>query len=278
VKTIHLKRTLPKPGYCVLCNEKKPLTREHILAAWIGRIGIGNQIKSVESYSNSQTASEWKQEVFNVKHSDRTLPILCRICNNEFGSDLQNDVAPILKPLIDGGWKVLSESHRTKLAKWATCYQYVREFTRPDLVTTTRGERLRFRTTTEPPPGFAVWIGMAEQSTDNLPNWHRPLIFGPNNGTLQPWDMALSAVIVGHLVIFIVNATNTDFIPHNSTRRFGLMKFLYAQGLIQAWPLGPDWPPKAPSPMPDQKIGTLIPEASSALADPLPWLPFKLNR
>jgi hypothetical protein len=59
VKAIHLQRTLPKPGYCTMCNEKKPLTEEHIFAAWIGRTGIGN---GLYTHSFFQNGSGWKEK------------------------------------------------------------------------------------------------------------------------------------------------------------------------------------------------------------------------
>lgn len=268
MRAANLERLLPKPGYCIMCNlKKKPLTREHIFAAWIGRLGLGTQTNT-HSYFNY--AGEETRQVIPGKHADKKLPILCRDCNNVWGSGLQDDASGLLKPLIRGEWPSLSTADQLTIAKWATCYHYVREFLHPELVTSTRGERLRFYLTTTPPPGIRVWIGLCEDYVDNLPHRHSPLLWRPP-GT-RP-NTALHAFIAGSVMFFIFDTTEPLLMPGASQYTRAITHFLQAQHMVLLWPLGIDYPDTPPQRMTNKQIATIIPTVQQLLNNPLPWLP-----
>jgi len=92
---------------------------------------------------------------------NQTLKIVCERCNTGWMSGLQDQVKPILLPILEGGWPgEISAWERRIVAAWAAMFTMVVEFSDLDTQVTPFRDRERLRLTLEPPGGWYVWIGL----------------------------------------------------------------------------------------------------------------------
>jgi hypothetical protein len=81
---------------CIFCGSSEKLTKEHIFPAWLQRyLGIGTQELNIVFYSeNPQTM----HSTVYGRHLNRNV---CRKCNNEWMSQLESAVGPLLKDMLE---------------------------------------------------------------------------------------------------------------------------------------------------------------------------------
>lgn len=101
---------------CVFCRSTEPLTNEHAIPGWIGKhLGQGSVTHNYIPWKASEPAWTYKKKELSIEAK-----AVCESCNTGWMSDLEDDVAPILGPLIDGEERLLGATNRELLAAWAT--------------------------------------------------------------------------------------------------------------------------------------------------------------
>ena len=112
-----------------------------------------------------------KEKTENRSAYSGTVKLVCRPCNNEWMSQLQNDAKPILLPLMNGERRALNRREQTILSAWITMFVMVAEFQVPDKVAIQPDARQRFKEALQPPEGTAIWLGMYTRQ-----KWHGIMI------------------------------------------------------------------------------------------------------
>jgi hypothetical protein len=104
------------------------LTHEHMWAGWlrahIPREMQDHQIGSTLVFPGKQ--EEFVQRRTSDPHS-RRIRCVCRKCNNDWMSQLQEITKPFLIPMLDGQKTVLHRKGQTALATWMTMMVMVAE-------------------------------------------------------------------------------------------------------------------------------------------------------
>jgi hypothetical protein len=97
----------PAPGRCAFCRATE-VTEEHVWPKWISR----------ELGHHGGFTMPAPHGLRRMRLLDSTAPV-CSTCNNRWLSVLENDVQPVLGPLISGEERTLAPDEQRLLATWA---------------------------------------------------------------------------------------------------------------------------------------------------------------
>jgi hypothetical protein len=101
-------------GECIFCGGK-PLTREHLWPRWLrdyfGTSHLPHRYGAAASSSNDVV--DW-----NGPPATKTARLLCNVCNNDWGSRLEDAAKLLLLPMIQGHPKRLSQSSQRTATLW----------------------------------------------------------------------------------------------------------------------------------------------------------------
>jgi hypothetical protein len=175
-------------NFCILCEEPG-LTKEHIWADWL-RNHIPRTRQHVRhtaslSFGNPDEKSlrvetrKGKIDGPGDPHS-RKLKVLCKDCNNVWGSGLQDDIKPILIPLLNGDTSGLNERETPLLSAWIALFVAVAEYSDPPTSAITQTQRTYLREERTAPHDFHIWIGFHDGSEQMVGAYnHFGLTYGP---------------------------------------------------------------------------------------------------
>ncbi|MEZ4666557.1 MAG: hypothetical protein R3E39_01335 [Anaerolineae bacterium] len=99
---------------CIFCGSDKKLTKEHIFPAWLQRyLGVGKQELNIVFYS--ETPQTMSTTVYG-RHLNRNV---CQKCNNEWMSQLESAVGPLLKDMLENRIsRILTDKEIHSLGLW----------------------------------------------------------------------------------------------------------------------------------------------------------------
>jgi hypothetical protein len=183
------------PGGCAFCGALTKLTGEHIFADWLAPYlpeGFSGHttsltIRAIQG-ANIVDRLSWRPGKLHGPRQTKkqTLKIVCEPCNTVWMSRLQDQVKPLLLPMLEGRWPELNSPwDRRILAAWATMFTMVIEFADDGTQATSFAEREYLRLALEPPKGWYVWIGLHEGPLWTVGYkhlaWNRPIDTGTND-------------------------------------------------------------------------------------------------
>ncbi len=138
----------PTEGRCPFCGLTDSLTDEHVWPGWVSR--------ELRGEGRTLTLGVNGQEPKPVRSIPITVP-LCEQCNNRWLSVLENDVRPILQPMIHGGNHDLTPAAQQLLATWAVKTALMIDLTEPDSSIIPVGFYRQFRQQRRALPNTVVW-------------------------------------------------------------------------------------------------------------------------
>jgi hypothetical protein len=152
---------------CIFCGPTaSPITKEHVWPQWISRLaqeaGVkGIRINQVETPFRGTRVDRTR----HVKMFDIQARVVCKKCNNEDLSDLENKYAKaVLVPLLRGERSELSPEQQVILTAWITKMAMVQEFVTSGRKFFSQSEREAFLQTLVPPEGTLVWLADVRSS------------------------------------------------------------------------------------------------------------------
>lgn len=98
---------------CVFCGSTSNLTREHVLPDWLTEIGLGPTPSEHRFGRLNRVPRPWPARPFTT-----TVKMVCAACNNGWLSALEGAAKPVLKPLIRGDSRHLSDDDQILIAAW----------------------------------------------------------------------------------------------------------------------------------------------------------------
>jgi hypothetical protein len=141
------------------------------------------------------------------------LPVVCKACNNEFGSLIQNAAKPAIHQILSRGFRSLSIDQLHALAKWAIMFAMTWEFADYATKSISQTSRERFRLNSEIPENFSIWLGRYcgtgfQLTQQHLSNWHThwPIVKeSPDIGDkgYLMWTRQLTTIGLGPLFICV---------------------------------------------------------------------------
>jgi len=192
---------------CLFCGEAAKANKEHIIPKWVGRLfreQFGAEVKI-----NFQHQWELPELGILNKGKSAQLPAFftrsfCECCNEGWMADLEEEVGPVLGPLILGEARTLSVAEQQLLAFWATktllAFQSqeheLTTWARPEDYTTVFAERA-------PLACSQVWLGETNLRQAMHYRAHRyPIpVPGPRSEEIHGFGATLT---VGHAVFYML--------------------------------------------------------------------------
>ena len=154
-------------GKCIFCDGFG-LSKEHVWPRWLTKTvpagaksghltTISRKVSHNMSYEMGPLKSGKQQRPGAI--TSRRLCVVCKNCNNEWMSQLQEEVKDLLLIVMENRyWSTMTGIEVTKLAKWITMFVIVSEYLHPERVTTNASERETFYKTKKPLSNWAIWI------------------------------------------------------------------------------------------------------------------------
>lgn len=216
----------PDRERCAFCNGPDP-TAEHVFPQWLSR-----ELLSISTLVDLK-AERGPRPLRTV---NITAPI-CRKCNNRWLSVLENDVKPLLTPLVRGDECCLEQTEQKLLATWALKTAMMLDLASGSPVIPT-GFFHSLRQRRDPLESKFVWIAAYIGSTHAIWAEHRPLHVGI--GDDESANGFVTTFTVFRVVFQVVGHFTIGGMTLNDDR-------IYRDALSQIWPIRSqtiDWPPR----------------------------------
>jgi hypothetical protein len=224
---------------CPFCGNTGPMTDEHIWPIWLSKElrRLGATFVALQGTKSAPASI------------DVTVGV-CRQCNNDWLSTLENDVATIARPMLRGHRVRLHTNEQGRLATWATKTAYLLDRTSSPIVP--RGFPMELAIRREPPSNTCVFLAAYDGSRAAYASFERLHVAGPDG--LRPTEPnVFVATFTAHTLAFqVMGHFNTGGWQLNDDRA-GLR-----DGLLQIWPAlhaEVTWPPQLL--LPDRGIEAL---------------------
>ncbi|MFD2579544.1 hypothetical protein ACFSTD_15140 [Novosphingobium colocasiae] len=100
------------------------MTREHVVPNWLRNIiprVSENHTHVATLYIKKNESKPTFQRFVKTRGGNlgtRQLLMVCEICNTGWMKDLQDELIPILSPLINGDWTKFSAQHAERISVW----------------------------------------------------------------------------------------------------------------------------------------------------------------
>ena len=215
-------------GTCIFCGRVEMMTGEHIFAFW-----TNTAVKPpYEQYSKViyRQQGHVKEEIVDLSfkgernrgHANMRLNVLCKECNNGWGSDLQDSVSAVLKPVLkEEAWQ-LTDEDREKVAKWLTSFIMVRQYLHPQAVAIDNERCRDFYRTRAPLSGVSARV--ARYSGENSHNSRYRNIAGGDAYFSRPNSISapetnhscMLTAALGNLIFFVFWSSDPNTLVHFS--------------------------------------------------------------
>lgn len=170
---------------------------------------------------------------------------VCRGCNNGWMSRLENDVRPILSPMIVGTSGTVTASQQERIITWLTKTALMFDSLDKGEVFYDVLDRYHFRQTVTPFSDTYGWLGHYP-STSGIRSFadHRTLKTKLNSGNFA--KIHVLTLSVGQLVLQIASVKKLEHNELTAQMEFQTIGPRLTDALIQVWPVklrGVQWPP-----------------------------------
>ncbi|HEY6256051.1 MAG TPA: hypothetical protein VIY51_09695 [Xanthobacteraceae bacterium] len=178
----------------------------------------------------------------------RRVKVVCRRCNNNWMSILQNRAKPMLLPLMHGEKSTLNERKQSIIAAWAAMVVICAEYIAPGRAAMSVVDRRHLYLHKQAPPRIRIWIGNFRRK--NWPAYwcHNSLLIGPDKAP-YPWQIGpgglpwpntqMTTLTFGSLYLHAFSCPFPEILGGFEPRR---------SHVVQIWPIREKfivWPPTA---------------------------------
>lgn len=194
--------------HCIFCGVFGALSAEHMFPDWL------TDILPLEWNNHSHTISrapnflsyalgqkiEKQTKVISGDTGSRKLRVVCRKCNSEWMSQLQQKAKPLLTEAILGRWANYGD-HLELIAQWCLMTAMVHEFDDVEYVGFTKEERRKFFEAKTIPDNVSIWIGLAPKEVPARRKMHRGIQIVEDTDRLYQ----ATSLHIGDLLIQVVS-------------------------------------------------------------------------
>jgi hypothetical protein len=213
---------------CIFCGEGgergNPMTEEHLWPEWmhpyLPHIAEAKTQAGHHRVRLGEVIVERK-----VRHGHvftKRFRLVCKRCNTGWMSGNEDDVKPILIPMLEGRAITLLKRHRIRLATWLALKVMLTECIDPFDAVINEFERDDFRLNQKIPIGLRIWVASHDSLDWYTGYWHQTLL--THLGTRPPEAERLSkcknvqttAIGIGHLftLSFATTIRELKFTPN----------------------------------------------------------------
>lgn len=167
-KAPYTKRKLPP--ICVFCGGSD-LSGEHLWSKWTHDLLPESRKSYYEEWAGENIPGEIapsethsvRSKPFAIKHMK--VPVVCRRCNNEWMSSIEQKARPFLTPLITGQPVTLDQSAQRSVAEWVALKVMVYEQQFTEAAVVPGQDRDLFKALRVIPRSFKIWVAAHDSKT-----------------------------------------------------------------------------------------------------------------
>lgn len=194
---------------CVFCQWEGKLSREHVWPKWIRSVvPEGTRQGSIRRARVSAKTGEAHTHLRHGLAASRRIRVICRSrCNGGWMSDLEQQIRPILEPLILGDRsRPLSSADQALLGLWSLKTAMMLEYLHPPdirAIPPSHYEYLYQRR--QPPSNSRIWLvpyAGEPLRTAHVTRGH--LLPGPEPGEGLPFNAYTTVLAIGQIVMHMV--------------------------------------------------------------------------
>jgi hypothetical protein len=189
------------------------MSAEHVLPQWLRRL-VQPPGTSRRTVRFDLASGEIHDEQTKAGSGFAVRPrVVCRACNNGWMSQLEEQVRPLLTPLVRGVPTALTADDGALIAAWcmktAIVGQYVGE------PVTTRTQRLQCKESLKPVPRTKIWIGRYDDPNDGNVwtyawPWIKDVRRQPRNRSSARPNSHLTILAAGQFLAFVANSPDPN--------------------------------------------------------------------
>jgi len=247
------------PSECIFCGPTdRPITAEHVVPQWVSRVLYPGTDKK-KRYKLFHRDHLGRDESWHAKSFDFKAHLLCRVCNNEVFSDLENRVKPVVSPMmLDPRLSVLDTEEQSRLSAWLfkmmLVHHHCYEGKNPANTMFTLAQRRQFRDTWAIPAGVIIWLA---RFIGNRPNDSSPVAgvlhgYQDSNQLFQGVRTHMFAFSLGQFAaqVLTIQRIRSSAKPLDELMSIMLSDSGWRYATLQLWPaVTPgatvSWPPRA---------------------------------
>ncbi len=143
---------------CIFCGSRAN-SREHVWPKWLAKI-IEKLPGDNKTLFNIRTNQHGERTSWQSNKPEIIIKNVCKVgCNEGWMSDLEKDVAPILRPMITGREQTLTGKQQALITIWLLKTAMVLDSTSSESKFYEQSERFHFRNTFVPPGFLSFFLG-----------------------------------------------------------------------------------------------------------------------
>lgn len=180
-------------GVCVFCENDGKLSGEHLWPNWLNDELLDAAKETDHFLKTVDKEATWRNGMFTT-----TRNIVCEPCNNNWMSDIEGVVKPLLMPLLGGKSFRLGRERQTVLARWATKTALTHGALRTTNRIPPKDAYSLFYRSKAPLPDSQIWIGVRWIPGAEPPGIYAdvaPLRWANRFGEVVPRPSAFSATL-----------------------------------------------------------------------------------
>lgn len=229
---------MPKPQqFCIFCGGAR-LSKEHLLSDWLKEL-FPRTPNDQHSLGESE-GGPFKVTTGQGHSGSKKIRTVCRDCNSQWISEIDNAAKSTIVPLIQGASVTVDEAMQTTIATWLSKIATVGDSRNRAKSVITPAERTFIKDNTQPPRCWEVWIF----SYDGVDR--RDLSFFQDSGKLEittvpPPGIKLSGYVE---TTFIGMGKLAALVIANNLPEIQLKASVLDSRARRIWPVSPsfDWP------------------------------------
>jgi hypothetical protein len=208
---------MPNPqGRCIFCD-RFGLTHEHIWADWLRPhlTRLSDQHKTAIELHHPDGSTELKLKKQSGDPRRRSVRCVCRPCNNEWMSQLQESGKATLLSIMASDPIRLNRRQQTLLSSWSAMLAMTAEYTQKTHVAISKSDREWLMKSGKAPSHWRIWIAHfpSDDSCDQeyvhcaleLPE-KNAIQTGHTNARLSP-NTQTTAFRIGHALIHLMSSS-----------------------------------------------------------------------
>lgn len=234
-----------KRHVCIYCGKTNPMSKEHIIANWVGNVievPYKSSILLHERFARNDTLFQKEKPERHSTIINKKLRRVCIKCNTGWMRGLQDDTKPVVGPLIRGDWHEIDRKKTAIISAWAAMTVMNIDYSFYDPPGVSDSERRFLMENRRPPGNWRIYMGRrtGEQSVGIL---HSSVYVGPkdkSSGTLDTnlRNSQITTVVLGQYVFHALSLPPEVF--GDNTLGYILDPIRYGK-LLGVVPVFPSW-------------------------------------
>jgi hypothetical protein len=194
---------------CIFCEGAGPMSGEDVISKWIGK-ELRRNNRPFQGYQAERGGGPGQPHIYTTNLLEIKSNVVCKRCNNEWMSALEEDVKPIIIRMLHGWPRRLTQRQQQIIAAWVIMKLMVAEYAYEGSTEFyfTQAERAAMMKERAIPDQTSVWLGFYYDDSDPTVDHDTAALIGHKHLRLSSSGVVASgygaAFVVGRLVAHVI--------------------------------------------------------------------------